>query len=354
MARSTFRVLTLAMLTGLLAAQVQRPVHAQIGNTHVIVVADTSEASGLGMDVHADQQMIARLFQENIPREQLNLHVLREADLNPEAIFRTINGLRVQRRRDSVVFYYSGHGAFDEDHGHFFALPGRRHILRSDIERAIIGKQPRTMITITDCCTAGARFHDKPPIARGVPEPPAVVSPLFRHLLFERHGTISITSSQPGELSITRGDGRGSLFTYPLVNFLQENAHRRLTWGEVTQAVARQVKRDFDEITRKEGIKGLDGTIQPTQTVHAFIITPALGARVVERGGRLEVSQVIPLSPAEHAGLKEGDTLVAINGDSLSTEKDYSRAVDNSPRDIRLTVRRANGVQAELSTKLNP
>jgi C-terminal processing protease CtpA/Prc len=212
-------------------------------------------------------------------------------------------------------------------------------------------------VFITDCCAVfakyggGARRIHAGPVAKA-----KELSPLFRYLLFERCGTVSITSSKPGEASLVRDDGKGSVFTYPFAEFLRAHASERLTWDQVIEQVGAQVKQDFDANYRRMSAEAkgeLEKLHQTTQTVHMFIRTPALGARVKEANGALQVVQVIPLSPADHARLSVGDVVLTINGKAVTTEKEYSRAVDDSARTMHLTVRSEREGPRELTAELN-
>jgi predicted metalloprotease with PDZ domain len=84
------------------------------------------------------------------------------------------------------------------------------------------------------------------------------------------------------------------------------------------------------------------------------VITPALGLRVKAENGGLLITEVLPLSPAYHAGLEVGDTLLEINGVPIRTEQQYSEAVDTSSPTMRLKVRDHRRPQvAEVKAMLN-
>ncbi len=326
------------------------------GTVHLIVATDTSEEADLGGDVVADKMGVQRLFESHVPAGQLKVTAIDGDTLSPQSILGAVGSLDVKRYEDSVVFYFTGHGAFDAERGHFFALPRQTQLLRSELELAIVRREPRTAVTITDCCAGGSRYRGKAPAPSKARGKPTTVSPLFMHLLFDRSGLVSITSSKPSEISLTRGDGKGSLFTYPFVNITGQNVSRRLDWESLIGRVKVQVAKDFQEVTKGKGIDtdGDNQIDQRTQTVHAFVITPALGLRVQEVGGQLKITEVIPLSPAFHALLEPNDVVLAINGSPVRTEREFSRAVDRSPRTMTLTVRdnrtnRETDVQAHLN-----
>ena len=334
---------------------------------HLILACDTSREANLGGDVVADKIAIERLFKETIPEARLNTCRILGEELSPTKILGTVRSLPVERDKDAIVVYYSGHGAYDKElaslsankelgeDGHFFSLPNKTQLLRSDLRDAIVAKEPRTAVIVTDCCAAGRRFQGK-----GTPEEAvktaANIAPIFAYLLFERCGYVSITSSDPLQVSLTRGDGKGSVFTYPFVTYLRKNMNRRLAWEDILAAVGSQVQADFNAITKRKGVdtNGDGRPDQFKQTVCAFVVTPALGMRVQARQDGLKITEIVPLSPAYHAGLEVGDTLLAINDKPLRTQRAYSDAVDQSPRRMKLKVLdHRRQTEAEVFAMLN-
>ncbi len=354
MLRFLFRVRYPALLLAL--AALWNPGLADGANLHVIIAADTSPQAGLGGDVVVDKKSIKRLFEDHVPAAQLRLQVVKEP-LSTQNIVQAVNGLRVTAQEDSIVFYYTGHGAYDEAKGHFFDLAAtNQQLLRRHLKQALIKHEPRTAVLITDCCAAGAKFKGNVKAVH-VPANPRQISPLLKHLLFDRCGIIDITSSKPGEVSLTRGDGKGSLFTYPFVTYLDKNSQKILSWDKIIGDVKATVQSDFDRVTKKKGVD-TDGDRSPdqfTQTVYPFVLTPTLGMRVKFQNGNLVITEVLPLSPAFHAGLEVGDHLLEINGQPLPSEQAYSTAVDNSPRKMVLKVHDPDkGINGTPTAILNP
>ena len=77
--------------------------------------------------------------------------------------------------------------------------------------------------------------------------------------------------------------------------------------------------------------------------------------RIQETGGQLVITEVVPLSPAFNAGLEVGDLLLEVNGKPVRTEKEYSDAIDSSPRNIRLLIKDPNRPTASsVEAVLNP
>ncbi|EMI53516.1 peptidase C14 caspase catalytic subunit p20 [Rhodopirellula sallentina SM41] len=322
---------------------------------HVVIAADTTPASGLGGDIVADRNGVEQLFKKHVPANQLRIHVLKDP-LSRDSILGAVNSLQVTPRQDSVVFYYSGHGAFDKAKGHFLSLPNHQELLRSELQLALINQEPRSALLVTDCCAGGARFQGVPKAVYAEVKA-AQIAPILDHLLFKRSGFIDITSSKPGELSITRGDGKGSLFTYPFVRYLDRNARQNIGWQEIISDLEQEVQNDFSRVTKSKGID-TNGDREPDQfkqTVHPFVLTPRLGLKAEAKSSTLVVTQVIPLSPAFHAGLEVGDHILEINGTALSSESSYSNAVDSSPHQMTLKVHDPNENRtATVTANLNP
>lgn len=346
---TTARTILAASLAAVFVGNANSPQPAMAARIHLIVACDTTEEANLGADIVADKLAVQRLFQANVPAAQLTTRVIEGKQLSRQSMLTAVKDLRVVKREDSIVFYYTGHGAYDKEReGHFFSLPGKQQLSRNELEKVMIEKEPRAAITITDCCASGARFRGEPIVGKAFGRPTRI-SPLFERLLLSRCGLFSITSSEPGQNSITRGDGKGSLFTYHFVEFMNDNGKRPLDWDDVIRRVKSTVQTDFAQLTKGKGIDS-DGDGRPDQfkqTTHAFMLTPRLGLGAKQTGQALIINQVVPLSPAFHAksesgarvNIEEGDILLEVNGRPVRTEREYSDAVDNSPRTLTLKVR---------------
>ena len=133
-----------------------------------------------------------------MPKHQLNLvssQLSEDEQSDPQFILKLIEDLS-PRREDTVVFYYSGHGAAD-DQGHYLAMAkGKLH--RNQILEAILRKKPRLAVFISDCCNlrSDGELYFAPYFQTKRPSSP---SPLFRSLFLEPKGIVDINSSAPGE-----------------------------------------------------------------------------------------------------------------------------------------------------------
>jgi hypothetical protein len=337
------------------------------GTIHVVIACDTSEEANLGSAVIADGDNIREVFVENVPASRLHLSSLPQDQVSPEGVVAALASLPV-RPEDTVVFYFSGHGAYDTQVGHYLDLLSRGNLPRAEIRNAIAGLHPRLGVILTDCCYAFKQA--KSPIAREPKLPPPAIAPLFDSLFVQPSGTVDITSSSQGEVSMTRGDVNGSLFTFPLTRFLRLNAGRRLGWPEVFNAIKTQVAADFSKLYPKGVDFDSNGQIdQNSQTALAFSLgvagpiprppignrPPAFGARGQDNGGDgLKITQVIPGSPAARTGFEVGDVILEINDQPLHNEADYDRAVDEAAGIMRVKVRnRQDGSILDISVRLN-
>lgn len=326
---------------------------------YCILACDTTKKSGIGDSVTRDKRNMRRLFLENVPQSQLELLDIPEEKMTPQGIMAILKELHVERNGDSVVFFYAGHGALDQKRGHFFVLQGdpNMELLRSEVEKEIIGKKPRTAVFITDCCAAYYEYQESARIIDLTPPAKAKeMSPLFRSLFCDCRGTVSITSAKPGEVAMGRPEGGGGLFTFAFVQYVHRNSQQTLSWQKLFDAVGGKVKQDFADSYPRFGRADkdfLEKNKQHTQTVHVFVQTPALGARVKEDKGSLKIVEVVPLSPADQAGFKVGHVVVKINGKEARTEKEYADAVDHSPRTMQATLRGPKGRVREVNAQLN-
>ncbi|MDR2754588.1 MAG: PDZ domain-containing protein [Planctomycetaceae bacterium] len=69
-----------------------------------------------------------------------------------------------------------------------------------------------------------------------------------------------------------------------------------------------------------------------------------IGVRVLDnKGDGVLVTQILPSFPGAKAGLETGDVILSINGKKITSEKEYSDAVDAADREMKLEVRNKNG-----------
>jgi carboxyl-terminal processing protease len=130
------------------------------------------------------------------------------------------------------------------------------------------------------------------------------------------------------------------------------------------------LERDFVDPSRVEpsqamqgAITGLLGTLNDPHSVYidpqTFRITggaegsyQGIGASVDQRNNEIIIVQPFPGSPAEQAGIKAGDAILAVDGESTdgwTVNEGVSRIRGQAGSDVRLRVRHEDGTEEELT-----
>ena len=340
---------------------------------HVILAADGADES-VGSTVKLDLDKMKALFQANVPAANLNLIVLDAEDLTADKMLQAVDNLSVASN-DTVVFYYSGHGAFDtSNEKQFFQLTKQPNLYRDTLLTRIEGKKPRLSVLLSDCCntavadagagarTAGISVAPRNPIATSF-------SPLFASLFLDCKGTVDMTSSKPGEDSVALR-ARGSIFTLALDQVVLHNrTSPDMYWNEFYDKLRSGSQAVFSASLPDGLLKGPGAPRQMTQTVHKYRLPgtdlegnvtsepnnegPRLGLRAVNHDGvGVRVTAIAPNSPASKADIAVGDIITNINGGTVKDESNYSDAVDASPKTMTLILQKADGTNKTVSIEL--
>ncbi len=265
---------------------------AQAATLHLVLVPDTrDQVIGKDMDVNANRVEFA--FRGNVPNDQLN--VVRVAPnpgdrLDRDAVLRAIFALPV-RPDDSVVYFYTGHGAFNSNRdlygqpfGTYVTFTGNDSVLyQSEVRDAIARHRPKLSAVIIDCCNPLRPINIGPRPAMAFPTPVmedlVSLSPLFAALFFDRTGTIVLESSAPGQYAFVKpvavfDDGarenKGSLFTGSFVDVLDSRSQQQLDWTQLQTLTQNGVTAGFRTLdhARHLILQGSSGRVdQADQTV---------------------------------------------------------------------------------------
>ena len=337
---------------------------------HVILATDRADTN-LGKHIEIDLDNVTHLFRSNVPAENLNLVVLENESMTPDLILQSIDKLNVEAN-DAIVFYYSGHGAYDvKTQKQFLQLEGRGLLYRETLLAAITKKSPRLTVVLTDCCNnkviATSSTRSVRPVYRHTKSPNSF-SPLFENLFVFCKGTADITSSKIGEYSFIDTKSRGSCFTWPLVELLDNNkTNEDLFWKDVAEKLGPRVQEAF----RDAYPRGYEG--QTKQSVYVYSLpgmtgveldmlaadtttqaapssdatppsrSPRLGLRAISHeGGGVRITELAANSPAAKADFTIGEIIIEINGQEIKDETDYSKAVDDSPKRMEMKLKKAN------------
>lgn len=259
-----------------------------------LLVFDTN-ASRIGEAIKIDQEnlvsTIKNKFEKSDKAGRLFLTVLSGADVTREKILKfleDLKGNRITTPNDTVFFYYSGHGGFTREKGHFLAL-NSGFVPRKDITDVVWSMPFRLALTITDSCAVLTEMGETKPretAYRPSPHPWTLVDNLF----FESRGIVDINSSRPGKPSKVHPK-IGSFFTFAFNATLQgniadidDNRDGRASWQETLNAVNREV----DSIQRNI-------PIDEQQQVYAFQIRVGLDGAPGQRSPRISGRKSSPL-----------------------------------------------------------
>ncbi len=229
----------LSLSMGAVSAQDRSAAIARIttGKIHLIMVADTEDFS-IGESTTVDLRHVTELFASQVPKHQLQVTKLTGHDVRRRNILDTVGALRINPNLDTVVFYFCGHGGYDQNaKDHFLYGLGRRDAcFRSEVRAAIQRFRPQLTVIIADTCSV---FQRSPVYApTGVPTEAA--TPLFRSLFLEPVGIVDISSTRPDEGA--HGDSNGGWFTASFCMYSMLNRDARRSWDEVLNGVSERLK----------------------------------------------------------------------------------------------------------------
>ncbi|MCA9069422.1 MAG: hypothetical protein KDA84_10885 [Planctomycetaceae bacterium] len=408
-------------------------VTAQAQRIYLLSVGDTSENSGLSFSTGPDLGYVFDAFYANVPGQQLVMYNSDLTDLADGSSIRLANpwlGPDVRGdlfdlknkilkaidncpagQNDTVVFFFTGHGAFDEN-GHFLVMPdGENRLYRKTILQRVAQKKPRLMVLITDSCNLHVPSGTRPlPSAHMLP--PERISPLFDSLFLRSQGVVDLNSSSEGEISV--GAIGGGLLTLslaymgnqptfkpypgftrprrakdhrpseakipamdhskamedffgtvlehglhadfdpnkPAFGIFFANQNQPLTWKAVSQLLNTKVDRLFKTIAPKGW--EVNGRKQITQTPRFYSIAKVVGGGAVQNTpGRPVPGQRRWSQPIYRPEV--GDRILQVNGQPIRNLNDFVRAVKSSPTTMTFVLWEARtGRSFTMRTQLNP
>jgi hypothetical protein len=267
-----------------------------------ILVVDSKD-EGIGKAVLKDGEQMKQTLEEGFGKnkEQLLLHPTVEGDnVTPDGVLDFIDKLEVEKT-DTLLFYYSGHGAWDPDKGQYLQMYSGPKNKRGDLFRTTLvsklkAKNARLTVVLTDICNGVCPSWV--PLTRDLTKPPQYAT--LRNLLLLPDGLVDVTSSAKGELSWTRfpdkrGKEVGSVFTVVLADLFRHELKpgEVLTWKSAHASLQKATQEDYEKFRMqflklyddlenekiKEKLKPEVDLLrkQEKQTVHAYSL-PGSGA----------------------------------------------------------------------------
>ncbi len=408
MSRLQSRAVALACLLVLLGTATG--VHAQ--KLYLLIAADTSKQGGIYLSTGPDTGYVFDAFYAHVPERQLVVYGMGGPEGQPvwdgpdirfdlgdmgRKLLGAIDACPAGPD-DTIVFFYSGHGAHD-DRGHYLLMPDQKTTLaRPTLIRRIQAKNPRLAVVVTDTCS---NLLDRGllPGPEMMLQPPEQPVPLFDSLFFQSTGLVDLNSSTEGQVAagpvgggllvlalaylgnepdFQRARIRGvtvepidepgvSIPAMPYDEILAERfgwnehglhggfdpdrpwygllwarAEERLTWPAVETMLEKQV----DELFRKlhpEGMR-VSGSASPQRTQ-----TPQF-YRLAKTRPAPRITWSAPTYRPE-----PGDRIVEVNGRPIRNTRDFTVAVKGSPELMTFRIVGArSGRTFLMRTRLDP
>jgi hypothetical protein len=262
---------------------------------------------------------LMRLFKENVANSEIEIVQIRCDSMTKSQVLGRINSLRGVQPDDTLLLYYSGHGAYNKDNLQYFWLrgvqmknlsqdPDEQNLYHQTVIDALSAYHTRLVVLISDCCSSYDFEGPKRGIPAGIATEAQITAPLFDALFFKPAGLADVTSCSRGETA-TR-----FLFTGVLNTAMAASASQPLSWQQLVYRVRKATISD----SKNHG-----------QHPYAFALPrPRLGFRVSVRDGKLRAEEVS--SPATDLGIKSGDVIVSVDGRETQSEDDFYDAVFES------------------------
>jgi hypothetical protein len=335
-----------------------------------LLVCDTADAQ-IGDSVRADLDTMSSLLKDAFAehKDRLELTTLTGKDVTRDAVLNYYRDLKPDPS-ETLLFYFSGHGATERQHGHYFQVyPSAQEdqtkpvLLRDEVRVAMQAKGPRLIVLLSDACSTLTDFSPE--------ERPVTFSPQWetvRSLLLRPRGVVDINSVSEGEVAV--GLGQGGFFTRSLADLLRKpfteldaNKDGFLHWQELLPPLQESAQAKFgdyraewrkqvderlkkavtvnEKLAAEQEKKLIDG--QESQTVRVYSLPPLarFGVSVLDAGGKgVKVVLVHDYTPAALAGFKPGDVILKIGDRPVNSPDDFAAAVGRSKGTVKVEFRR--------------
>jgi hypothetical protein len=332
----------------------------ELKKIHVLLVIDTN--SDIRDYVAPDEATMKEIFFGGVPADRHDLKVLKGDDATPDGIIEYYRRLRAGQD-EGLVYYYSGHGAtikdqvlalgFNRDRGQ-----AGQQLRRQTLISAMRQKNAGLIVVFTDCCTTQVTAGRQEPTLGAGPPPEGAreLNPVMRCLFVQHRGIVDITAAT-NAASVGYKDVGGA-FTLVLNELLVNAEVKRfnasgdfVTWKEFFEPLRDRTNNLVSTLARKAGAAGHEVKTD-TQVPQALQLADEgvvarprwrFGKQVLNLAGGqgVYVRRVFRDTPAERAGLGEGDVIVSIDSQPIRDEDDCARAIDRSDGTIKILLRQA-------------
>jgi hypothetical protein len=156
------------MAVSLLVAEVSRAqgVPAEASRVRFLIVVDTDDHAGATWGL--DGKNLKAVLEAGLRKQKLEgrftIDMVTGSQVNPGYVLSYYDKLPVEAD-EALVFYFSGHGAYNGAKGHFMQFT-HGPLFRKDLLAAMQKYNPRLVVLLTDCC---ANYAGAPPAVGTLP-----------------------------------------------------------------------------------------------------------------------------------------------------------------------------------------
>jgi hypothetical protein len=233
-----------------------RPVWAEASRVRILLLSDRSgnarERQRRAVTLNRFRSVLRRSLRKQGLRGRYTLDVLSGPRLTPDTVLNYYRNLR-SAPDEALVFFGNAHGGTNPQRGLYISL-SKRALFRSELKRAMLRKNPRLAVILTDTCAglpgrpARNAKAGKPRRSRA-PRQGSGNGRAIRQLFFQHRGVVEINAARTGYSSW--GNPRiGDYFTRALGNLIAGPASRIdrnkdgfVTWSEFYPALDREARR---------------------------------------------------------------------------------------------------------------
>lgn len=345
---------------------------------HVLIVADTQDPL-LGEWLRQEHDFLIDVLRETVPAHRMRISTITGSDVRAATLMDYYRSLNVQPN-DSIFCFFAGHGALGKT-GHVLQMADNSIVARADLLRAMLAKQARLTVLLTDSCANVVELHEpagEPPFA----ERALVPTEVARYLFFRHQGIVDVNAASPGQIGLCLPGGGifGTSFSRALLQpniVLDSNRDGIVSWHEALLYCEKQVREYF--VAARSAAFQSPGKFDPdlvkvfrtqrSQDIWKIRIAEpypspierdprwVLGINVFDYDGRGGlIRQVFANTPAEWYGIQRGEILKAIDGKPVRGKEDFRRIMDSiqGPTSLRLRIYNpSTGREREISVRIH-
>ncbi len=137
---------------------------AEASRVRVLLLLDTDDRMGAtwGLDGDNMKEVMEAAFVKQGLKDRFTIDMLVGKNVTSDNVMKYYANLKSDPS-EALLFYYSGHGAFHLNRGHFMALT-RGQLYRRELMAAMQKHDPKLVVILTDCCAniSGGANHEEP------------------------------------------------------------------------------------------------------------------------------------------------------------------------------------------------